>query len=223
MKKEDSITRTSLALSYLNLRRAIGFIGILLPFVLVIGKIVCEGNIEIQQSISDYYYTCMRDIFVGSMCAIGVFFFSCQGYDKKDATVANLASLFAIGVALFPTIPEHAPISLLEKFSAVIHYASAIALFLTLAYFSLVLFRKTDPNREMTKEKRVRNLIYTLCGTTILVSIALGITSLVFLDKGVIEQFYIIFWLESIAIIAFSFSWLIKGGAILRDKEGMEG
>lgn len=50
----------------------------------------------------------------------------------------------AIGVAFFPTTPEddHAQI---DRIIGYAHYGFAAAFFLTLAYFCLVLFRKTDP------------------------------------------------------------------------------
>src|SRR6266540_6600402 len=94
-----------LVLSYLGLRKAIGIIGTALPFVLAFGKILLEGP-GIQSSISDYYHTGMRDIFVGSLCAIAVFLMSYRGYDRKDDIAGDLACVFALGVALFPIAPE---------------------------------------------------------------------------------------------------------------------
>ena len=65
----------SLVLSYLGLRKAVGIIGTALPFVLAFGKILLEGP-GIQNSISSYYHTGMRDVFVGSLCAIAGFLMS---------------------------------------------------------------------------------------------------------------------------------------------------
>ncbi len=96
----------SLVLSYLGLRKAIGIIGILLPFVLVFGKILLERGLGIESSISAYYYTVMGDVFVGSLCAVGVFLLSYRGYERKDNIAGDIACIFAIGVALFPTKPE---------------------------------------------------------------------------------------------------------------------
>src|SRR5215467_3411619 len=66
-----------LVFSYLSLRKAVGIIGFLLPSVLAIGKILLQGfgpqGAILQSSISSYYYTNVRDIFAGSLCAIGVF------------------------------------------------------------------------------------------------------------------------------------------------------
>ena len=91
--------------SYLDLRKTVGIIGLALPFVVAIGKILWQGP-GIEFSISDYYYTTTRNILVGSLCAIGVFLASTKGYDRKDEIAGYLAGIFAIGTALFPTTPR---------------------------------------------------------------------------------------------------------------------
>ena len=58
-------------LSYLDLRRWVGTIGIALPFVLIFGKLIFEGG-GLLPSISAYYYSVMRDVFVGSLAAVAV-------------------------------------------------------------------------------------------------------------------------------------------------------
>jgi hypothetical protein len=69
--------------SYLTLRKAIGIVGFALPIVIMIGKMILQGP-GIQHSVSGYYYTVMRDVLVGSLCAIGVFLWSYRGYDDPD-------------------------------------------------------------------------------------------------------------------------------------------
>jgi hypothetical protein len=46
----------------------------------------------------------MQDVFVGILWAVGLFLISYKGYDSTDNWVTNLSGIFAIGVALFPTI-----------------------------------------------------------------------------------------------------------------------
>jgi len=206
----------SLVLSYLGLRRAIGIIGTALPFVLAFGKIVLEGH-GIRSSISSYYYTGMRDVFVGSLCAIAVFLMSYRGYERKDDIAGDLACIFAIGVALFPITPEYNATSQ-DKVIGAMHLICAALFFLTLAYFSLALFRKTDPNKTPTRRKLQRNRVYTVCGYTILAAIAtLAILALLPRD-ALIEGLDPVFWLESLAVVAFGVSWLTKGEAILKDE-----
>jgi len=178
----------------------------------------------IQPSISDYYYSSMRNVFVGSLCSIGVFLITYRGYDIRDQIAGAMASVFAIGVSLFPTRPE-------ENFTAAqvaigrVHLAFAALLFLTLAYFSLFLFTKTDPVQPMTMQKKQRNVVYVICGWTIVGCIALIVLSeLLFLNSyspyrsQSIKDLDPVFWFESIAVIAFGISWLTKGEAILGDQ-----
>jgi hypothetical protein len=57
--------------SFLKTRVVVGVIGILLPFVLVIGNWMVFGQSRILPSLSDYYHSDMRNWFVGSLWAIG--------------------------------------------------------------------------------------------------------------------------------------------------------
>lgn len=65
----------SLVLSYLGLRRAVGYIGIGLPFVLLFGKLLVQGG-PLPGSISAYYYSDMRNVLVGALCAVAIFLIS---------------------------------------------------------------------------------------------------------------------------------------------------
>jgi hypothetical protein len=206
---------SGLVISYLALRRAVGIIGTALPFVLVAGKWVLDGW-GIQPSISAYYYTSMRDVFVGSICATGVFLLSYRGYERADDVAGNLACVFAVGLSLCPTSPPIGA-SATQTLVGQIHLVFASAYFLTLAYFSLVLFRKTHPNRRMTERKKQRNVIYTVCGYTILVCIGLVAIDFAFLRHSALQALDPVFWLETAAVLAFGISWLTKGEAIHAD------
>ena len=207
----------SLVLSYLGLRKAIGIIGTALPFVLAFGKMLLEGP-GIQSSISAYYYTGMRDVFVGSLCAIAVFLMSYRGYERKDDIAGDLACVFAVGAALFPITPEMNATSG-DKIVGALHLLFAACFFLTLAFFSLVLFRKTDPNKMPTQRKLQRNTVYTICGYTILACLAVIVIMALMSNDSSVKKLDPVFWLESAAVVAFGVSWLTKGEAILKDAE----
>ena len=49
-------------ISYYNMRRAIGVLGITLPLIMVIGSSLFGGCKEVQMSISAYYHTNMRKV-----------------------------------------------------------------------------------------------------------------------------------------------------------------
>jgi hypothetical protein len=206
----------SLVISYLDLRKAIGIIGTALPFVLAFGNILVEGP-GIQDSISSYYHTGMRDVFVGSLCAIAVFLMSYRGYERKDDIAGDLACVFALGVALFPTTPD-VNITPRDNIIGALHLLFAAGFFLTLAFFSLVLFRKTDPTRAPTRGKLKRNAVYTLCGYTILVCLAFIVVVAFLSSDSPVKRLDPVFWFEAAAIVAFGVSWLTKGEAILKDE-----
>jgi hypothetical protein len=204
--------------SYRTMRRAIGCIGISLPFVLAIVNVLLVSKVVLQGSVSGYYYTGVRGVLVGSLCAIGVFLFSYSGYDDWDKWITNAAGLFAIGVALFPTAPANPSAS--ARAVGYVHLTCAALLFITLAVIALWLFRMTEPHRERTPEKRKRDLVYLLCGGVIALCVVLvPIESLVI--GAPIAKYNPLFWLEAVAIVAFGIAWLVKGETILKDKKRM--
>lgn len=205
-----------LVISYLKLRKAVGVIGIALPFVLAFGGMALLEKPAIESSVSHYYHTGMRDVFVGSLCAIGVFLFSYRGYDRRDNRAGNLACAFAIGVALVPTTPESGA-SPRDRFAGAMHLFFAAGFFLTLAYFSLVLFRKSDPARPPTSAKRKRNRVYAVCGYTMLACVGLIAAAKLLLSAARVDALDLVFWFEAAAVLAFGVSWLTKGEAILKD------
>lgn len=120
----------SLSISYLHLRKVIGWLGMLLPYVLwfgnsLINKLDVLNNpnlVEIQHSktytpgpnlkssISHFYYTTTGELFTGTLIAVALFLFCYKGYKKQpgergfsDNTLTNIAALSALGVVIFPT------------------------------------------------------------------------------------------------------------------------
>ncbi len=190
--------------SYLSLRKTVGWIGILLPFVLALGVIIASGNEDMVPSISHYYHTMMGDVFVGSLCAVALFMFFYCGYSERDDWTGNIAAVSAIGVALFPTT-EGFPTELIGK----VHFAFATVFFLALAYYSLFLFTKSKPDETPTDQKLARNKIYITCGI-----IMLGCLVAIMIYSWRVEnttETRFIFWAESVALVAFGISWLTKG------------
>src|SRR5260370_12498826 len=146
--------------SYLFLRKGIGIIGVALPFVLIIGKIILESP-GISGSISAYYYSVMRDVFVGSLWAIAIFLI-CYRYDLLDNIASIIAGCCAIGVALFPTPPDVGATQLQVTIGWV-HSSFAMCFFLILALMAIILFRRTDQENP-TPRKQQRNTVYMICG-----------------------------------------------------------
>ncbi len=208
----------SLVMTYLGVRKTIGILGILFPFILLFGALVFFQT-GIQSSISNYYHTGMRDIFVATLCVIGFFLFAYKGYERSDNIAGNLACIFAVGVALFPCTPD-AGATIIDHIIGYIHLAFATLFFLTLIYFSLFLFTKTNPDRTPTKRKLHRNIVYKICGYIMFVCIVLIFVYIILPESiaSFFESLNPVYWLETFTVLAFGISWFTKGEAILKDE-----
>lgn len=216
--QERSKSENALIFSYLTLRKTIGLLGTLLPFVLYLGAVIIFQT-GMESSISSYYHTGMRDVFVGTLFVIGFFMFSYKGYDRADDIAGDLCFIFAVGTALFPVAPDN-PVSGDARVIGYIHFAFAALLFLTLSYFSLFLFTKTDKKQSPTRKKLQRNKVYQVCGYTMIICLVLIGIYYLLPDKvsSPMEVCNPIFWLEAAAVVAFGISWLIKGETLLKDE-----
>jgi len=202
-------------LSYFALRKAVGGIALGLPFAVAIPWLLYTHTLE--GSISSYYYTGMRNLFEGSICAIALFQLFCRGYDEWDELAGVLSGVFALGVAFCPTTPEYCATSF-QKHVGTAHYIFAGLLFLTLAFFCLVLFRMSAHGHEVTPRKILRNRVYTGCGVVILASMAAILLLIqVFKVKVLFGGLGTIFCFETTSLLAFGVAWLIKEQTLLKD------
>jgi hypothetical protein len=202
----------------LRLRRGVGVIGLALPFVLAIGHFLFAGEIVLLGSMSQYYYTEMRDVFVGGLCAMGVFLI-CYRYARPDDILSTIAGTLAIAVAIFHTTDgRKLPVSTNDRVVGIIHLIAAAGLLLLLAGFCLYLFPRKNPNAaRVTRQKKVRNGIYYVSGTVIVVALLLAAASKLFLTTATQNSLRALFWCEMAAVLAFGAAWLVKGETIFKD------
>ena len=85
----------------ITLRRTIGILGIALPLIVAVGAVTLGNCSSIQRSISLYYNTVMRNVFVGILSATALFMFAYRGYDYRDRIAGIAAFVFALGIAFF--------------------------------------------------------------------------------------------------------------------------
>lgn len=210
-----------LVLSYHRVRQSLGFLGLFLPLVLIIGGLLTKGQIE--PSLSDFFHTTLRDIFVGTLCAIGIFLISYKGYRREtgewfsDDWIATIAGVAAFGVAFFPNESPTRLITTVSQealglaISPLFHYASALTFFVCLGAFCFVKFPKTA--------KPFRRKIYFACGWVIvLATIVIAVASYFKINgssgaRDFVIDNYIVFWAEAAGVWAFALSWLTKGKA----------
>ena len=213
---------SDLLISYMTLRKSLGYVAIAMPIAVKLGAYWFEG-IPSHESISAYYYTSMRDLFVGTLFAVGIFLFCYRGYDRLDNLLTNAAGAAAIGIGLLPMEPQYHSV-LVARFPGItsdacyltrgplgFHFYVVAAFFAAVSYLAIFRFTKTD-KVVMTPEKRTRNRVYVSCGI-LMIACFVAIAAL----KARWPQTSI-FWPETVAIVAFSVAWLTKGEAVLKDR-----
>ncbi len=191
---------------YRRLRRSIGVIGIGLPVVLVAGgQLVGDG---VRGSISAYYYSDLRNLFVGALCVIAVFlwFYRVERIDDRLGTIAGALALL---VAFCPTAPPDPTPG--QQAVGVVHLVAAGGFFLVLAWFAWFRFPLQDPGTSPTPGKDRRNQLYRGSAVVIVVALALAIAADRLLPRDVVDALRPVLWLETLAVWAFATSWLVKG------------
>lgn len=207
-------------LTYFKVRQSLGYIAMGFPLLLLIGGYVTEG--AVLPSISDYYFSAMRDFVVGALVAIGIFLMAYNGqpnaaHNRLDALTSFGAGAASIGLALFPNKPHtmgietffHAVMD--DRISVSLHFLSSFVFLTTLTLFCLRIFSRAA----LPKEKH----LYWLCGWTIVTAGVVATTASfvrafdLFEARHVVEDLNLIFWLEATGVWAFCIAWLIKGQA----------
>lgn len=186
-----------------RLRAMIGWLGMLLPWIVValIGYF--------PESISATWYTNACTPFMIILGAASLLLISYKGYEAIDDIILTYSGMAGLGICLFPcsieTVTGRVGTFLLDStVSNIIHIICAILFFVLLAYNSFFLFTKCAG--EMTKKKKIRNVIYRVCGVGMVASFLILL----------IPQFHIKVWLmETIALFFFGISFLTKADIYL--------
>ncbi len=206
------------AASYRTLQMMIGWAGLLMPVAVRGGGLLFEG-IRTTDSLSAYYYTSMRDIFVATTVLTGVLLACYRTPHRIDNIAATIAGLAGIGLALFPMDPTYAA-ELLARYPdlgserhysnhGVLGYHLFFAVTFAALSFYLVYFRFGAHTPASSPEHRLRKRLYRACGATMLLSFA-AIAVLAATVQGAS-----LFWPETSAVVAFAVAWLIKGSRSL--------
>jgi cytochrome bd-type quinol oxidase subunit 2 len=197
-------------------RTAIGVLGVALSPILIGGWLLLAETVE--SSISAYYYTRMRDWFVGTLWVIGVFLFFYRYRPRHaerasskveavrtgdaDAWLGKIAGLSAVVVALVPTDPPPGSKDMPPTIGT-LHGVAAAILFVCLALFPLLLFSQS---RERSRKYQAYG--WTMLGLVLLVvAFTVSPESL----RVALAPFRPILVLETLLIVVFGMSWFEKG------------
>jgi hypothetical protein len=202
----------SIELTYRTLRLGLGVVAFALPLVLAL--IGFARGISLQGSISAYYHTSMRDVFVGVLFAAGATLFLYKGFSPKEDWALNLAGTFAVLAALVPTPTD-------GRFS--LHGTFAVLFFVCLAYVAI--FRSRDTLVLIENPERLKHYrsLYFLLGAA-MVALPLGafvLVSLLEFDRDP-DKRRAVYFVELFATWAFGFFWLAKSREIRRTQQEQE-
>lgn len=221
MEEAFNRLRANNVFTYRRLRRAIGYLGLCLPLLLIGLSFFSFFNTAFQPSISDYYYSNLREIFTGILSAVGFFLIRYKGHGnrslwKNDEILINFAGIMAIGVALIPVNPEfeHQKIYSLIPYHyswlGWMHYSCATLLFSIFALLAINVFTiGQEKNEDLPLSMFNENHVYRFCGYSIIVLMILIPVS------EMLEAFrYSTLVLEAVVLFLFGWAWLIKGRAL---------
>jgi hypothetical protein len=182
----------------LRLRAMIGWLGMLLPWI------VASLIDYFPASISATWYTNACTSFMIILGSASFLLICYKGYTKVDDILLTCSGVAGLCICLFPCSVAEFPgkigtFLIDSEISAIIHNVSAVIFFGLLSYNSFFLFTKSSG--EMTKKKKIRNVIYRICGVGMISSFLLLL----------LPDFHIKIWLvETIALFFFSISFLTK-------------
>ncbi len=216
--------------SYYRIRKIIGLLGIALPILIY----VFHG--ELLSSISHYYYSRSAVFFIAILSAFGLLLISYKGYEKdkdteifSDNLITHIGGISALLVVLLPTTcigsnsVEITNMCLLQNYPLfghdneiirIVHLVSAGVFLFTMGYMSIFRFTKTKGRLtdEEKMEKKKKNYVYRICGIAVWISIGILAIETIFQNFHFTE--YDIFIFETVSVVAFGISWIVKGEAI---------
>jgi hypothetical protein len=214
------------ARSYLLIRMIVGIIGILLPIALIVGEaFFLRGGVHVRGSLSAYYHTSMRDLFVASLCVTGFLLATYMaGQSNSEFWSSFVAGVAVIGVAFFPTQRPHlseaaprcgstpmpegcSPIQ--QRFGenavAVIHFTCSAVFILSLAFICLYIFAYRE--RKYKQNAAMAAVMYT-CGWTIVGAVVWAVLGgLLHVTIWELTPLYIA---EVVSVWAFGVAWFLK-------------
>ncbi len=214
-----------------RVRKLIGGLGLSLPILLTLSEM------ELLSSMSHYYYYSLSSIlFIVVLSSFGLFLISYKGYQKdssnekiSDDFLTNIGGFAILIVVLIPTqcansesvtidalcASENYPLlGHMNKTLNIIHLISAGIFIFTMGWMSKYKFTRG--------QNQANNKIYRLCGNIVWGAIALLIVLVIidFFQENFQITKYDVFILETVALVPFGISWLIKGEA-MEDIKGL--
>ena len=199
--------------TYFVLRLVIAIGALILPVGLLLWVTV-DPSVPMQNSISAFYYTPARGLFVGTVVAIGVAMMAYRGYTRGENMLLNSAGTLAIVVALVPTVD---PALSGQNVGNIVHAVAALAFFI-LAALSIVFYgHETVSDLPSSALQRGYRAAYRAITVMVLVLPVIAV-----LLAWVVEPTATLFVVETAALYAFATFWLVKTYELSRSHDDMK-
>lgn len=230
-----------------TLRRLVGVLGMLLPWLLILFLWWDTDRGAPLESISHYYFTRVGAVFTSTVSMMAIFLLIYKGKTPTEFWLSTTAGIGALLLVLFPTdnIVDNICIGVgnccgdvcqaAERqytagvlrnslFRKDFHYIASGVFLLSLAltaFFVFVYSKKEMAAAANAADRRrmtQRNFIYRLCGILMVLAVAFVLWGDKIIGKEAYDLNHLTFWMETLAVEAFGFSWLLRGDMVLPDK-----
>ncbi|WP_241725988.1 MULTISPECIES: hypothetical protein [unclassified Dietzia] len=195
--------------TYFVLRMVIAAGALVLPAVLLLW-VALDPAVAMRGSLSAFYYSPARSVFVGILVAIGVALVAYRGYTRGENALLNAAGVLSIVVALVPTSDTSLPG---PTVAGAVHAVAAVGFF-ALAALSIFFYGQEtlgslpDPNlrrRYRVAYRVLAVLVVAFPAAAVLVAWAVGPSVALFAG-------------EAAALYAFAAFWLVKTYELARSQ-----
>ena len=211
----------------IRLRKACGWLGMLLPIIVLVLCLVFQcvpGHIFPDSISQTYFFEPTITPFMIILGAASILLMCYKGYEKIDDIINTLTGIAGLCICLFPcmaTSDRYIGTFQLDRVaSGWVHNISAVVFFGLLAYNVIFLFTKSSG--EMTKNKKIRNIIYRVCGIGMVVALLAIVLVSVFNIWGgtwLVEAVALFFFGVAFLTKADVYPWLFCDSAF-RDEDG---
>ncbi len=192
-------------MTYTSLRLVMVIVAILLPVVFL----VSAKWFGMQDSMSAFYLTAMRNVFVGAIFSIGLCLYIYKGYNELENTCLTIAGLFLFGVALAPTT---APADSVNWDLPIVHNVCAVGFFALIAV--VCIFARNNGLQKNGEEGAEYDVsfrsTYNITATLMIVVLVVAALLLLLHKVWSIRIPSATFWIETAAVWIFAGYWCVK-------------
>lgn len=218
----NSDAQRLIAHTYYGLRWGLAILAFIFPFVLWFGFSLLTSGLAHPTSISAFYHTPLRNYFVATVVALGLFLILYKGFSKAENLWLNLAGCAALVVAFFPTDRDRGSTDAENTWVSPhvlgmqIHGVAALTTFGSMGLVAVLFGKNTlaklpkDAKATFFNDRITVPLSQTVLRKTYQgIGAAMIIVTIVCLPLSKLDEYWF-FGFEALALLVFVSYWLVK-------------